>query len=660
MRVSISYGSYTPECIRVIATDSLGNAAETHILKDKFLHLDAQLLTVAVFRKQDWTRELSIEVTSHDFSDGDRCTGTVIERHTAPVTVPATDIEYLDVMLLARDDDHDTYIQRTDTVAGTDCDDTKASVHPDQPEACTGDRDLDCDGKAGCADPECVNHACDDHDPCTLNDRCTTRGTDSTAECVGTLKECQPPDLVCYTQESSCTSDTGECVYTLKDLGATCDDSNACTQNDRCNGAGSCAGELLAPCVASDACHRSERNCPSNGTCVESVDGSKVNTPCTTSIRNGVCRTDGVCSSFPYIPSNFDPNSIPEADRSLDVHIQCGNTTNTFIFDSGNLSWTPAQGCVLPTLPTATVIGDFAVVPIRNLIIDRGRALRLTGPRPVILAVYEDATLSGDVLANARLVTAGVGGDRTTCGTLSGGDGVFSRQEGSGGGGGGFGTPGAAGGLNVSTNPGGQGGAAVAGTLEPLVGGCPGGTGGSANNGGTGGAGGGALQLAVAGTLRVENWVSVSGGGGRGGKGSPNDKGGGGGGGSGGGLLLEAFRLELTDQTKLTANGGSGAQGGGIQGKTGASGTDGSLSSKEPAPGGDGQSTGAAGGRGGAEGGAPNAGKDGGDNAGGGGGGGGVGVIWLHGFGSCNIPQSCNDADNNGCNISPKTTPDCP
>jgi hypothetical protein len=719
VRVSVTYGSYTPACIRVSASDSQGNAAETDIAQSAFKNPDGRQVTVAVFRKPEWAHALDMAVAAYTASADGKCSGTVLEQYHSPepVAVPAGNFAKFEIALQARDDDHDGYILKAGAVAGTDCDDTLESVHPGLPESCAGTVDVDCDGTLGCADTECLDKACDDHDPCTLNDQCRP-GASSTAECVGTPKTCTPPNLTCYTSESACDRNTGACVYTHqppatscndgsacttgdqcgldaacagtpsvscntppntmcyesagvcdaatggcsykpKTATASCDDSNACTQNDRCNGAGSCAGDALAPCVPSDACHRSDRNCPSSATCAESVDTSKVNTPCTTPVRSGVCRGDGVCSSFPFIPSNFDPDAIAESERGLDVRISCGTAADPVVFDSGTLGGSAPSGCTFPPMPTVQIIGDYAVVPIRNFTIDAGHALKLKGTRPVIFAVYGNATISGDLLADADLDVAGTGGNRTACGTQKGGTGQFSAQEGSGGGGGGFGTAGAAGGKNISNNAGGGAGTTVSSTLVPLVGGCPGGTGGSSTNGGGSGAGGGAVQVAVAGTLRIEHWVSVSGGGGQGGKGPGGNAGGGGGGGSGGGLLLEAFRLELTNQARLTANGGAGAEGGDTSPKMGSNGNDGSQSSKDPASCPDVGGNGASGGVGGAEGGGPGSGGNGINNAGAGGGGGGVGVIRLRGFGSCGIDPSCNTTDSNGCDISPKVTPVC-
>lgn len=729
VRVLVKYLSHTPACIRVAAADAQGNRAETDIPRSAFKNLEARELNVAVFRKPEWAQELTLEVISYDGSAGERCSGQVLEQHRSPepLAVLPKRLARFDVMLEARDDDEDGYVLKAGGVAGTDCDDSRRDRNPGAAELCTGTVDLDCDGLTACADSDCRDKACDDQNPCTENDTCAA-SSGSAPRCQGTPKRCEPPNLTCYTSESTCdpvtgacvhtqrppdqacndgnactandrcgvdaacagtpsvqcntppsqchesagtcSAATGTCTYALKAAATACDDANACTTNDTCNGAGGCAGVDLPACTPSTVCHKSVRTgCPTSAACTESVDSAKVNTSCTVGAKSGVCRLpDGACSSFPYIPSNFDPDSIPATDTQMDLHIPCGSPTEPVVFDtSGTPSWTPPAGCTLPPMPAARIITqggqETVLLPVRHFIVDASKFLRLRGSRPVIFAVYGNATIAGGVLANADNEVPGPGGNRAGCGSQKGGDGQFSSGEGSGGGGGGFGSAGGAGGANDSGQTS-NGGTARSSTLVPLVGGCAGGRGGSSTAGGAGGGGGGALQVSVAGTLRVSGGFSVNGGGGRGGGGSASggsdNEGGGGGGGSGGGLLLEAFRLELPDWVRITANGGSGAEGGDSSNRTGGDGTGGDLLGNAPATCPDTSSDGGRGGRGAAEGASAAAGAPGPNNAGAGGGGGGVGVIRLQGFGSCSIDPSCSVSDSAGCDLSPKVTPLCP
>lgn len=680
VRVFVKYGSYEPKCLRIIASDGHGHEGQTDIPNDQFHYKNERQVRAAVFRKPDWGRDLAIEVVSLDaverIDNETRCSGSELERLRTPepIVVPQRDFATFTATLQARDDDGDGHVLKTRDVAGTDCDDTKATIHPGVLEACGGKVDYDCDGQPGCADPECLNEACDDGNACTLGDTCVdVEGAEP--QCQGTPKTCAPPNLSCFNSAPSCNPETGECLYTPLDAGVSCDDSDACTKPGQCNGLGECKVKPLPACEAQNECHLAARlSCPGSELCTEWINPAQVDQECKDGGKTGWCRSDGICSVFRFLPSNFDPAVIAQRDRSWDVVISCGTPSNPVVFDSGTLEWTPPQGCMLPDRPVAQVLssGDarMIIIPMQSLAIQAGSALKLVGPLPVILAVYGDATLDGALLADADGKDPGAGGNRQGCDAQAGEDGTFvlGAGRGAGGGGGGFGRAGAGGGKANSSSTGGRAGSSVRSILVPLVGGCPGGTGGSrfgTGKGGAGGSGGGALQLAVAGTLKVNHWISVSGGGGQGGKGSSNggeNAEGGGGGGSGGGLLLEAARLQITSTARLIANGGSGAEGGDSRAdKKGADGNDGALDSMNPAHGGDGGGVGAPGGDAGAENSPAVVGGDGVANGGAaGGGGGGVGVIVLRGIEDCDVHTSCDRTDNSGCDISPRVAPICP
>lgn len=82
---------------------------------------------------------------------------------------------------------------------------------------------------------------------CTLAGCCV-----ATQECVGTTWDactCEVPvgqtcgaatQCATYKYNSSC-----QCVATVN-TGAACNDANACTTNDRCDAAGTCAGSMMA------------------------------------------------------------------------------------------------------------------------------------------------------------------------------------------------------------------------------------------------------------------------------------------------------------------------------------------------------------------------------------------------------------------------------
>ncbi|EPX59365.1 hypothetical protein D187_002855 [Cystobacter fuscus DSM 2262] len=598
VRLTVNYGSYRPACLRVVARDAQGHEVGTNLLQSEFKEPEARRVQVAVLRQPEWSRELTLEVSSFAGSTGEACSGTLVETHStpSPILVPQRDFASFEVTLRAKDDDGDTFIAREEGVAGTDCDDGRGEVYPGAAERCSVAVDYDCDGFKGCQDSKCQQRECDD--------------------------------------------------------------GNACTTGDMCNGSGVCQGTQTS-CTPSSICFRAI-GCAAQGTCIEEPEPSKVNATCALAdgTANGVCRaTDGKCSRFPYVPSNFDPDVIPTAGI-IPLNITCDVT-----FDSTTLSWTPATCVSNPPTPIELTQGNGMVLfALSNLNLVGN--LRLVGNRPVILAVYGDATLNYGIFANGQGTVPGTGGSlESVCTDRRGRGGASSNSVGGGGGGAGGGSGGAAGGNGtVSGSTRGDGGSVGGNVFVPLVGGCPGGGGGGDSVGGAGGAGGGAVQISVAGTLTVTKQLSASGGGGRGGQTTAEGAvGGGGGGGSGGQVLLEAHQLNLNASSQLTANGGGGGEGGLFRASSlrpgGNAGEDGSTSSASQANGGSNSSTpGGDGGKGGTQG-LPGTGGNGvlgaaDDKAGGGGGGGAAGHIRLRSVKRCTINASTV--------ISPPTNSQCP
>lgn len=123
------------------------------------------------------------------------------------------------------------------------CDDKNACTEGDicQSGVCVGGDPIECDDENICTDDSCipasgcvfVNNAepCDDGNACSFGDVCEG------GICVATPLECNDSNL--------CTDDLcGEdgCEYAYNSSG--CDDQNPCTSNDRCS-VGGCAGVLI-------------------------------------------------------------------------------------------------------------------------------------------------------------------------------------------------------------------------------------------------------------------------------------------------------------------------------------------------------------------------------------------------------------------------------
>ncbi|RUO87660.1 hypothetical protein D7Y11_39485 [Corallococcus sp. AB018] len=603
LRVTVKYPSYRPQCLRVEIGDG-SNRVGTDLPSDQLKGPDAKEVQVAMVRKAAWGDRLNVTVTSFSAFNGNQCAGALVEVHEdrALDAPPGKSIDWT-VTLLAADRDGDGFVASVSGTELPDCDDSRSDIYPGAIEMCTADIDSDCDGHKSCEDSDCLEKPCIDGDVC---------------------------------------HDPGSC-----------------------NGSGACIG-IPTPCPAKDCTQVA--GCTRNSSCLYSPDPAQLNQPCG---EDGsgiphVCRADGQCVTFPFVPSNFDPNSIPSQE------IGELRTTGAVVFDTSVGTWAPAGAgpdtgdFTIKTLPQSGDAPEILLIPVRTLAL--GGELRIVGSRPVIFAVYGDATLSHDILASGRIVNGapvpGTGGNRA-CAASQGKMGtrqVYSDESGGearlqilGGGGGGAGgaTIGALGGSTSNTSTtGGDMGVQQASAISPLFGGCAGGNGVSQT--GSGGAGGGAIQLSVARTLTIRKVVSVSGGGGLGGLASTTMSdpwtrvafaNGGGGGGSGGRIVLEAFQVNLTSDARLTANGGGGGEGGTADfsiDQDGANGANGSETRGVPATGGSGASaTGGAGGEGGASN-LPVKGAGGGLSGGGGGGGGGgaAGSINLRSVQPCVINAS--------------------
>lgn len=360
-------------------------------------------------------------------------------------------------------------------------------------------------------------------------------------------------------------------------------------------------------------------------------------------VDTGVPDTGTFDSGVPVVPFGYSPANVSANTTFAGLwRITSGDTCT---FDSDTLAFTGLSSITdCGTPPTVTVRAQNGGGPSVALLEVPGMRMEgvlvLRGSRPTTILVYGDAFITGIIDLGAVGLTAGPGADAAGTCPLTGANLRNGTIDGDGGGGGGFAGIGRNGGA-PNGNPGGQGGPAEGDpTLTPLRGGCSGGDGaplGQPGTQGDGGGGGGALQISVAGTLRIEGTgqILAVGGGGRGG----NSGSGGGGGGSGGGVLLEAADLVFDGNLQM---GGGGGGGGGASGSAdGEDGEDGDTVGNNPARAG---SAGSPGGGNGGPGGIfvgnqatpASPGRDpGNNNGGGGGGGGGYGRARLNTYGSC-------------------------
>jgi len=358
----------------------------------------------------------------------------------------------------------------------------------------------------------------------------------------------------------------------------------------------------------------------------------------TVTLRPGGDRT---CEPWDWEPAEFVPcdDAAPDGELRLD-----GDGTYTVDTATGLIA-TPDGGSLAPASDlVAQADGpSIRVVAVDALVIGEAAVLEASGPRPLLFAVWGDASIDGTIdLSGAAGRDGPGGGDPDLCAQGGGGDGTASDSDDSGAGGGGGGAYGDDGGDGGDGQGDAKGAKGTRGRevgspgLSPLVGGCGGGRGGdasgAADSGGPGGGGGGAIAIAARDSIALSGTIRVAGGGGHGGDPAATSGAGGGGGGAGGAIFLQSIEIELSAGARLCANGGSGGEGA-VAEEAGAGGSAGTCDEERAATlnqvagGGDG-------GRGGAgDMGTGESGKGGAEGGAGGGGGGSAGRIRVRASG---------------------------
>ncbi|MBC8071898.1 MAG: hypothetical protein IAG13_26460 [Deltaproteobacteria bacterium] len=128
--------------------------------------------------------------------------------------------------------------------------------------------------------------ACRPSEPCEPADPCAAAGLcDGAGTCMPiTFVVCAEPPNDCYAPEGQCTA--GTCEYTPRVRGEACADTDACTEGDSCDGAGSCVpGEI---CPSDNPCTTS--SCIDGACAVEAVDdGSSCGAAASARCCGGTC-----------------------------------------------------------------------------------------------------------------------------------------------------------------------------------------------------------------------------------------------------------------------------------------------------------------------------------------------------------------------------------
>lgn len=128
--------------------------------------------------------------------------------------------------------------------------------------------------------------SCDDNSLCTTGDHCNGAGA-----CVGTAPTCNSPPSQCHVSSGQCNPDNGQCEYQFAEATVACNDGSACTTGDHCNGSGICVAGSSTVCPAAGQCQSGAGVCnPGSGVC-EYTNASN-----TTACNDGnACTTIDLC-----------------------------------------------------------------------------------------------------------------------------------------------------------------------------------------------------------------------------------------------------------------------------------------------------------------------------------------------------------------------------
>ncbi|SES83282.1 putative metal-binding motif-containing protein [Stigmatella erecta] len=141
IRVDLSYATFRPGCLTLTASDKADPSRSTEQVLSVLESADGRVprsqdLTVAVYRQDDWSHELTItaEASEADCKVEDRRSVAI---ESVDVRVPEEGIEVVRLDLRATDLDDDGFVVPVDG-RGTDCDDANPAVKPGAVDlACT-------------------------------------------------------------------------------------------------------------------------------------------------------------------------------------------------------------------------------------------------------------------------------------------------------------------------------------------------------------------------------------------------------------------------------------------------------------------------------------------------------------------------------------------
>lgn len=246
IRIKIYYATFHPACLRLTATDK-ADASRTETSEvDVVAALRSDERTVAVFRKDGWSRDLKLALSAHERN----CDGPVVASQELDAQVPESGLAYVSMELRAEDLDGDGYVSTAQ--GGTDCDDGNAAVHPGATEMCDGVDNNCVDGEA---DAEATSLFFVDADGDGYGDFTKpVYGCLKPAGTVSNSADCNDGDASVHPdqEELLCDGRDEDCDGTADDVWSP---GVTCTTADGCAGAMTCkaGGTSGAACQATQA-----------------------------------------------------------------------------------------------------------------------------------------------------------------------------------------------------------------------------------------------------------------------------------------------------------------------------------------------------------------------------------------------------------------------
>ncbi|MBN8465431.1 putative metal-binding motif-containing protein [Corallococcus exiguus] len=146
LKVTLAYSGFARGCVTVTATD-VDNAANTSSIDVEIPGNNTGTVSVAVYRKKDWGRVLSVTTQLHEVDCSTPALGIPQEKKAQVPVEGSLDVAFL---VRANDSDGDGYFSSDDAegvVSGTDCEDSDKTVNPSVTEVCNG-KDDNCSGGA--------------------------------------------------------------------------------------------------------------------------------------------------------------------------------------------------------------------------------------------------------------------------------------------------------------------------------------------------------------------------------------------------------------------------------------------------------------------------------------------------------------------------------